>query len=494
MYTNQYIVYSHSEKNYLPECWEKKSFQNLTVIHHKKLNCSIYTREDRQVLLLGYILDPFNPDLSNDDIVKYLCESCLDTNKIIEKIQNYSGRFVIFYKNPNSFIALTDACGLRQLFYFTDQNGNIIFSSYPKLMFDFLGIAPLLSSETEKLINSDEFRLNESPWFGNSWIDKRFMKILPNHYLDIDNLTSKRTPLFYKNLDAHNISEYLINFFYGSYRAIRKRYDHLIQPLTAGWDSRILLAASKEMLNEIDYYIFISSYNQLKEPDPLIANRIATNEKMSFKTILTSELKEDFLTEYKNICFYTRISPKTRNIQWHFYNNRHRNVININGNGGEIFRRGYYPIDIDNSYNLTNLFRAININSYFNDEMKQWYEEALPFAKENNLNILEVFYWEQRMGHWGALYPYEQDIAMEEFSPFNNKDFLLTLLQLDVKQRKSNCLICEALIKKMWPQLMREPINPILGINFRKRIQPYIKKYTRTKKIIKKVLFISQDY
>ena len=490
MYTNQYIIYSHSEKNYIPEGCEKKLFQNLTVIHHKKLNCSIYSGEDRQILLLGYILDPLDPNLSNDDIVKYLCDSCLYTNKIIERLQNYSGRFVIFYKNSNTFIALTDACGLRQLFYFTDPTGNTTFASYPKLIFDFLGITPLLSSETENLIKSNEFRLNESPWFGNSWIDKRFMKILPNHYLDIDNLTNKRTPLFYKNLDANNISEYFINFFYGSYRAIRKRYDHLIQPLTAGWDSRILLAASKEMLNEIDYYIFISSYKQLKEPDPLIANRIATNEKMNFKTILTSELKDNFLTEYKDICFYPRTLPKTRNIQWHYYNNRHRNVININGNAAGIFRRGYYPINIENSYNQKMFFRAINIDSYFNNEMDQWYKEALPYAKENNLNILEIFYWEQRMGHWGALYPYEQDVAMEEFSPFNNKDFLLTLLLLDVKQRRSNCLICEALIKKMWPQLMREPINPISGLSLKKRIRPFLNRRPKTKKILKKIIHL----
>ena len=51
----------------------------------------------------------------------------------------------------------------------------------------------------------------------------------------------------------------------------------------------------------------------------------------------------------------------------------------------------------------------------------------MAFAKANNISILGLFCWEQRMGQWHALYQYEQDVAIEEFCPFNNKGLLLSI-------------------------------------------------------------------
>jgi hypothetical protein len=98
---------------------------------------------------------------------------------------------------------------------------------------------------------------------------------------------------------------------------------------------------------------------------------------------------------------------------------------------------------------------------YVCEVMKRWYAEALACENELGLRVLDLFLWEQRMGHWGAQYPFEQDIVVEEMSPFNNRGLLLTLLSVDGKKRKAPpYTFYRRLIADLWPEAMSEPINP----------------------------------
>ena len=50
----------------------------------------------------------------------------------------------------------------------------------------------------------------------------------------------------------------------------------------------------------------------------------------------------------------------------------------------------------------------------------------------------DFLYWEQRLGNWGAMYPAEQDIAVDEVSPFNNRLILTTMLSAETHRRTAS--------------------------------------------------------
>lgn len=85
------------------------------------------------------------------------------------------------------------------------------------------------------------------------------------------------------------------------------------------------------------------------------------------------------------------------------------------------------------------------------------------------------------MGHWGALHPAEQDVAMEQFSPFNNRGLLTTLLGVDATERGApDYPVYRRMVELLWPEAMAEAVNPpTLRAMVSRRVPHKIKRYLR---------------
>ncbi len=86
--------------------------------------------------------------------------------------------------------------------------------------------------------------------------------------------------------------------------------------------------------------------------------------------------------------------------------------MNLNGNCGEIARFHYSNKAVRDNH-LERLITIAGFNGYFGNRIKEWHGGAAQFCAATGMNIYDLFYWEQRMSNWGALYPFEQDIAIE---------------------------------------------------------------------------------
>jgi hypothetical protein len=90
-----------------------------------------------------------------------------------------------------------------------------------------------------------------------------------------------------------------------------------------------------------------------------------------------------------------------------------------------------------------------------------WLDEASPVARQNRVDILDLFYWEQRMGSWQAMSQLEWDIVQEEFTPFNCRELLSLMLGVDERYRKPpGYAFHRQIIRNLWPETLKEPINP----------------------------------
>lgn len=102
-------------------------------------------------------------------------------------------------------------------------------------------------------------------------------------------------------------------------------------------------------------------------------------------------------------------------------------------------------------------------------ELAAWTAD-LGEAGANGYSVLDMLYREQRLGNWGAQFPAEQDIAVEEFSPFNCRLLITTMLSAPRSRRAApDYPVYRRIIEEAWPELLTVPFNPSPRVSVRQR-------------------------
>lgn len=103
---------------------------------------------------------------------------------------------------------------------------------------------------------------------------------------------------------------------------------------------------------------------------------------------------------------------------------------------------------------------------------EEWLESA-NIAVAFGINILDLLYWEMRLGNWSTLAISSYDIVFESFLPFNCRKLIEYLISVDKKYRVPPNYTHVYLIDHMWPELLELPINPPSNKKeeFRKKIR-----------------------
>jgi hypothetical protein len=78
------------------------------------------------------------------------------------------------------------------------------------------------------------------------------------------------------------------------------------------------------------------------------------------------------------------------------------------------------------------------------------------------VDVLDLFYWEQRAGNWLATCELEFDIAWKDiFTPYNCRLLLMDMLSADdIYRRPPQYELYKKMILTLWPEVLAEPINP----------------------------------
>jgi len=439
---------------------ESVDFNGLRIHSHPTLKVSVARSPHAEIAVLGYIIDPFAPDKKDQDVADTLAQECHTADEMFMGIRRLSGRFVLLYRDSRSFLATGDACHFRQI-YFARIGSGLVLTSSPELFLAYFRLDLQTSSEKVEFMSLPAYRNQEDAWYGDLAIDDRLQKVLPNHYLEISQRKVTRVPAESVR-EAVTDGEVIDNtaaILKGTYSALTQRY-HPMQPITAGWDSRVLLSASRGVKDKIRFYVFSSP--STKPADVWVPRRLSKRLELDFTVIEPAPLHETFMSNYRAEHVMPRVLPKTVQIQHHYNCGYDTDVININGNAAEIARcfYGYTPRKVTIDMLLT--FSGYGRQSRFiNEQLEKWYPQACQYAAESGIPLLDLFYWEQRMGNWGAMFPYEQDIAVEEISPFNNRSLLHGLLRILPRRRRAPGFpFFRKLVQHLWAETLAEKVNP----------------------------------
>jgi len=381
---------------------------------------------------------------------------------LITIIKPYAGRYALIYRDNATFAILHDPLGLREIYYCTQQN-IVICGSQPNLLVHFSNPRIHESSDPELL----EFVQNHLPrvrngrlWPGDGTPYEAVKHLLPNHYLDLTRMESCRywpnTAL--SRIELEEAVSKCTAFLQGAMKAAAHRHS-LMMAVTAGLDSRALLAASKEISNSI--YFFINKHATLSDRsgEIRIPKEIFRRIGIPFNVhTYPKDVPEEFKRIFLDNTFYAKeiLLPAIYNI----YFNQHSDKVNILG-VGEVGRTKFY----EDPKNLTPYYLAYMLkykkSSFAVRECEKWLSGAEPIAKKFGLNIMTMFWWEVLIGNWGSVGNSESDIAIEEFDPYNSHLLYETFLSTDAKYRTLNDnILFEEMIRFMWPELLSVPANP----------------------------------
>lgn len=197
-----------------------------------------------KILVLGVILDPDNAERSAEQILSTIVAKELPLSLGIDQFHGFTGRFVCLISDGKDIVVFNDAMGLKRVF--VASSPTTVLSSLPDLILGAMNRGPGFSLNVERVLSSKRFQNGQSQWFGDRWYDEGVRILLPNHYFSF---TRKEISRMKRTFDLPSMNEkqvvdYAVENLRGSLRAAHRQFN-IWQPVTAGFDSRALLGASK---------------------------------------------------------------------------------------------------------------------------------------------------------------------------------------------------------------------------------------------------------
>jgi len=461
LFRRQFILGCHYIERF-PK-WNTVSINDsffLTV--HPDLDVLKVSFEGKTIVLLGYILDPFNPSFDNSDIVNHIAERIRTADDIFQYADSKCGRFALIVKINDELRIFNDAAGYRQIFYYTDKTNNIWCASQPSLIAESFGL------ETDHDIVNDLSQLSlirsDGRWYpGNLTLYKNIHHLTPNHYLDLNGGEVKRFwP--YKNLERISVEKaagYSSQILQGAFESASQRYD-LALTVTAGYDTRALLAACKGLKEKIHYITHTHGNLNDEGPDIQIPRKILEQFGIEHHVAHHSNnVDDDFHAIFKrNVTGAKDLHQKNAYAFHKYFESLGKEMVVAQGEAGGLGKR-FYRLPPFFKVNKKTLATTVGMRgSHVAEQAFEEWLQSVNKAVAMGFNILDLLYWEMRLGNWSTLAISAYDIVFESLIPFNCRKLMECLISVDDQYRLKGKVIHLSLINHMWPELLDFPLNP----------------------------------
>ena len=416
------------------------------------------------ICCIGYCYVSSGEILDNKESFKKIIGRSKTKDELTQSFEMACGRYAILSVNEAEFFTFTDAISLRNLYYINDHASPVLLASDLNLL-KYLVPKDLkqVSTDPANLFFNNEFKTigHGNAWIGPKTLFSNVHKLLPNKCLDLNTLQVSRYWPHQKieEQDLDHVAEKLAKMIRSILLNAKER-QRLSIAITAGYDSRLMVAASTPFKNEVHYFIDHFPSMRMDCADIKIGALIASKIDCKFHIngIGQHKATKEFKSIYLDNTFY---AGTAREDVVSFYHQNHADYLNICG-VGEVGRAYYGP----NKFKMTGsrlAFKFAGIKSGFvADEFDLWLSECIDSCTKNNISPLTLSYWENRLGNWGSVGNCESDIAIEEFNPFNSHCIFQLMMSVSYRQSKSvDNKLFELIIKKLCPELDGIPVNPV---------------------------------
>lgn len=441
-----------------PNGFSRRSFDTWNICLSKDVPCIDVLSEDGRTvgLIIGWIIENDGTLGLHDKIVL-----SGDQEKSQTPFRAFWGRYLYFHMAGSDVKVSTDAGALFPLVYCADKQ---VLASSPALLADLTGI-----SFDEEIVREFDLRSRQG-WYPFGLTPYRNVRrLLPNHAL---NLSSFETQRFWPEPESTMFPPE--NPRAGTEQVgklatlVQSRIQNLAKNqkirvhLTAGYDTRMLLAACQNVTGRIAFQTYDLPV-QVAKLDSHVAQHLAKKFRLDHRflpfTETTAEEKAAWLIR-TGYCVNDNVTSMAAMEKANFDGS-----CTLAGISGEVGRAFYWGRDdigqsALSAETLLNRLRLPAI-SFFLSAAENWLNTlpagSMPWS-------LDLAYIELRLGCWaGAAMP-GHDIPHPTLSPFNSIDCYEKMLSLDYGYRVDQRM-CNDFIRHLWPELLSVPVNRAVGLN-----------------------------
>lgn len=461
---NQFILGPRISDRY--KYWHQKRIgDSFYLSTHPDLQLCQSVDGERSLTLLGFILDPDKPQQSNsiitDQLMKYFERGF--SQLLIDGTEKLGGRWIIIAKDSAEIRLFTDAVGLRQVFFSEPRkNGELWCASQADMIAEVLHLAK--DEDALKFLFSWKDKgYGEYWWPGGSCLFKGVQHLLPNHYLSLKRGRAYRywpcAPV--QKLSIDEVVERSCRILRGTITAVALRFE-LVLLMTAGWDSRLTLAACKDVRDQLNCMTvrkptMTEDHADLRVPSVLlhklgIPHDIITSQAPASEYFIA--LMKDHVPNAHDVWI-----PDLEACLEYFL----QRSAALNSGVSEVGKCFYRMPALAGSHVTARRLAIVTDmedSAFAIKHYSDWLSDIE--GKTYNFNVYDLFYWEQRAGRWLSMALMESDIAWYDVvTPYNCRQLLTTLLSSEEKYRRPPTHhLYRKMIDKLWPEVLSEPINP----------------------------------
>lgn len=446
--------------------WKRTTIRGgLCITAHPDLATSQVIEDDRSITLLGFILDPTNPAATDLDIINGLLHQLreeVDLDIILQATCRFGGRWILIVDNGRQTRLFHDAAGFRQVYYtqFPNTGANWC-ASEAGVIAGLLGVTQ--DPDAQEFITSYE-RVNREYWWpGDSSPYANIRKLLPNHYLDLNTWACHRywPTVDLPELPLEECVQLSSEILQGMMESAARRFP-LALTVTAGWDSRVALAATKRIRNDVLYFTLMHWELSRKSDDIRIPSRLLPKLGVHHHVIACpSSMDEPFAKIYnRNVTTAHEVYGTIAQGLWNAFPPDRVMVKAVVSEVGRYWYRQPIPEATNTTLSAEMVAKAVEMapNAFVLTAFDRWLAGC---DRSRNVELLDLLFWEQRMGSWQAMSQLEWDIVQDVVTPFNCRTLLTHFLSVDRTYKEPmNPIVHTELMKRMWPEVLSEPINP----------------------------------
>ena len=432
------------------------------------MDITVTEENNKQLVVLGYMLDIRDGDLADSEILKNLSES-----KDIDRELDYiNGRYILIVNQENSITVYTDASALLPINY--AENKKVIASH------DIL-IAELLEQNgrnvkmvREELKGSFDFTRYEGILKFNPSLKLNLNSWEFERYYPVNEISHKSIDMIIKELEVYfnEMNKWLI-----------KTNKEIILTLTGGYDSRVSMALTSSFNEKVEYLTYVhpnlSRLNQraqeIYDVDMYVTKNIGANLNVNHTMVDLADYNLQGAERKKAL--ETLQSAHSYSLIDYFRNERKfKKALHIKstvyGMGKSDFplKKNHNPITYDEMNDFIHGVskEALKLKDY-NKIITDYYKRNLHReGVGKGRHYFEIFHLESRMGNWHSNVTQETDPELLDFIYVNTRR-IIDLLQSPSIQERKDKILYKSLINKYWPALLFIGVNEkTINVNYEK--------------------------
>ncbi|MDH3280282.1 MAG: hypothetical protein OEQ18_04030, partial [Gammaproteobacteria bacterium] len=411
----------------------------LKLTAHPALNMVQVENGKKTLTMLGYMLDPGAPEDDDRQILARLLDQFESLDTLVAATDSLGGRWAIVAVEGEEAHLFNDALGLRQVFYTLPGVVDEIFAMSEAALGAAMFDLPV-DDAAQAYMDLETFRTDrEYKWPMAASAFRGIRRLVSNHSLDLRRGVSRRFwPI--QALPALDLDEGVKRTgrtLQGLVRSAANRFD-LAVAVTSGIDSRVVLAACKDITDRVSF-VTVRQWNMSDiSPDIVIPTVLLTKLGLKHDVILAPvTMTPEFAQVFKSNVYLAHdyYGPDAEAILGYFG----RKKVVVTGSGGEVTRcQGRQQLPYFDRKRVTpaylSRYEMYGRNEFSERFFKEWLEDV---GMVDGIDRLDLFEWEQCCGSWLATTQLEFDIAWKDiFTPFNSRELLTVMLSVPSRYRK----------------------------------------------------------